>query len=504
MTWLLHWGIWLSFMLPRGTTIDLQPRKGWFVFALWQNDKDSTVGAIANARLVPTVLKGWGTQFYVDASNVSSNVTAALRQYGALVVTVQPSPNLTTDPALWPFWAADTSPGPICIRTVLGRPSLREATIVALWLRSSFTFHTIRDNYFQDPRREPHLWCAKAGGLPTALGTAMHSFLAAGAESAPTFMQDRLYPAIIPQTLCQDAYDCAQFHSLPVARRLGGFIGQHHNHLGVPGKLPIGPRGLWRRERACTRPAWLHLISQSFLPDGPMRRREIIDVLHSWLRNPNVLKVHLLGRNRSHFDQALAGLAADQQKRVVFVPLSRQMLYEDAFGYASSGAFADTPCMVLNSDISLGLGFNQLGWEYVEQLRPYLFSLSRHPSPHCMDGADECDVYVGSHDAFLFVPPISAAVRKRLAFRQNLKGSESALMLEVRHERKLWNPCRQLIIHHFHCTDERAWRDRLLPHGRRPPSTTVHRRVTLFVKPRDLPFPLSAGQAFNRSLLASH
>lgn len=45
------------------------------------------------------------------------------------------------------------------------------------------------------------------------------------------------------------------------------------------------------------------------------------------------------------------------------------MLYEDAFGYASSGAFADTPCMVLNSDISLGLGFNQLGWEYVEQLR---------------------------------------------------------------------------------------------------------------------------------------
>lgn len=52
------WGR-LSFMLPRGTTIDLQPRKGWFVFALWQNDKDSTVGAIANARLVPTVLKGW-------------------------------------------------------------------------------------------------------------------------------------------------------------------------------------------------------------------------------------------------------------------------------------------------------------------------------------------------------------------------------------------------------------------------------------------------------------
>lgn len=56
-------------------------------------------------------------------------------------------------------------------------PSLREATIVALWLRSSFTFHTIRDNYFQDPRREPHLWCAKAGGLPTALGTAMRSAL---------------------------------------------------------------------------------------------------------------------------------------------------------------------------------------------------------------------------------------------------------------------------------------------------------------------------------------
>eukprot|EP00667_Euglena_gracilis_P021138 EG_transcript_23080 len=159
------------------------------------------------------------------------------------------------------------------------------------------------------------------------------------------------------------------------------------------------------------------------------------------------------------------------------------MLYEDAFGYASA-ALNNALCMVLNSDIGLGVGFNLLGWEYLEHLRPYLLSLSRHPSPYCMaEEFDQCTTYRGSHDAFLFVPPIRPSALRRLAFRQNLFGAENALMHELRHERKLLNPCQQLHIHHFHCSNERAWHT-----GRA--AAPVHRRGCK-LWPQPLPFPVA-------------
>eukprot|EP00667_Euglena_gracilis_P034283 EG_transcript_58911 len=88
---LLLWQLWLGLVLPRASAMPVPPLAGRFVFALADNSSDSTVGAIENARLVPTIHLGWGTQFYVDATRVPAGVVAALRRHGAEVVPVQPA-----------------------------------------------------------------------------------------------------------------------------------------------------------------------------------------------------------------------------------------------------------------------------------------------------------------------------------------------------------------------------------------------------------------------------
>eukprot|EP00667_Euglena_gracilis_P011647 EG_transcript_11914 len=249
-------------------------------------------------------------------------------------------------------------------------------------------------------------------------------------------------------------------------------------------------------EAGCVRQDYLHLITSTPSLQSVNRRQASIEALHRNVRNPVVRRVHLLGEQPAEYAEAVAGLPPPLRAKTVFVPLDRPVLYADAFGYAASEALNNSLCLVMPSDVVVSTGFQALvPWRVgsIERLRPYLFALSAHPSDECLDQRNECWQYGGNHAAFLFVPPLRPAAVRRLAFRPADPNAAAAVMLLLKDERQLWNPCKLLVVHHLHClapaeTEEPPGYQQQQPPPSRQHSTQM--QVKVLVWPTDhLPRP---------------
>ena len=76
--------------------------------------------------------------------------------------------------------------------------------------------------------------------------------------------------------------------------------------------------------------------------------------------------------------------------------------------------------------------------------------------------------YHGSHDAFIFAPPMPKGFSAKLDFYQNRKGAENIVIYEFRQLKRfqLQNPCFQIILYHVHCTHERNYPEVSISRGR--------------------------------------
>jgi len=221
------------------------------------------------------------------------------------------------------------------------------------------------------------------------------------------------------------------------------------------GSEPVLRERTWRSGR--------HLIV-SYYEGGYTAERveEIRNVLLLNLRNPFLEKVHVFN------ETAVPGsiLADADTERLVLIPFKnfgRQPRYADLFRYANKVLERGSIAIIANSDIEIRsdikcarppdpdlnkVMFNQKG-------RRLILSLSRHPA-RC--GAakgeiNECLRYRGSHDAFVFAPPLESTLIEKLDFVQNKLGAENRLIWELRNASyRIANPCRLIKIFHHHCT----------------------------------------------------
>lgn len=208
------------------------------------------------------------------------------------------------------------------------------------------------------------------------------------------------------------------------------------------------------------------------------RVRELMETLRRNVENKLLHKVHVLwedespGTMREFFQHVSAG-------KMVLHRVRKQPTYHELFEYANGAVPRGDVAIIANSDIYFddslecvvgvdpGTRFIDPGYASESIKRPML-ALTRRRAAECGPEAfdyprssirDLCEHYIGSHDIFVFAPPLEHAVTRMLNHSQNLLGAENVVLWEVHRTRtwRLTNPCKLVFGYHLHCSQERTY-----------------------------------------------
>lgn len=228
------------------------------------------------------------------------------------------------------------------------------------------------------------------------------------------------------------------------------------------------------------------------------RQAEYDECLLRNLAHPQILQVHVLLENcsdKNALDMIVSSSEASVSEKLLTVILGRQMKYSDAFEYGNNHLEGQI-AVVLNADIFVGSDLDDLLRHQKELFEfgvPTVLSLTRHESHICDSLKDEpprsfqgqsqrqsqgaaqpgkhhhhwcgCPLfrgrpnYFGSHDSFLFVPPLKQGVLTSCHHLQNRWGAEHKVINELlRHGYEVQNPSISLRTYHNHISDIHPWR----------------------------------------------
>ena len=197
------------------------------------------------------------------------------------------------------------------------------------------------------------------------------------------------------------------------------------------------------------------------------RRNEIWSSITNNIAHKFVKKVHLMFEGGDAAQ--LPPLKENLKEKLVVVPVDAQPTYKRFFEYANRVLLRGTIAVVLNADIYIGEGFGCLrpparnsSWDNGNgKIRRVAFALSRWPEKSCRRDALKCAPsnyetftgHHGSHDAFVFAPPLPQAVLNGTDHVQNRFGAENVVVFELMAAGYyVTNPCRILKTYHRHCT----------------------------------------------------
>lgn len=114
-------------------------------FSLWGDDPKYCIGAIKNAKLTNQIYPGWISRFYCGKS-VPTNIIEQLRVIQNCEVLIMNELGNWSG-MFWRFLAASDSDVEVMIsRDCDSRLNLREKSAVDQWIKSSNTFHIMRDH----------------------------------------------------------------------------------------------------------------------------------------------------------------------------------------------------------------------------------------------------------------------------------------------------------------------------------------------------------------------
>lgn len=134
-------------------------------FSLWGAEPLYTEGAVANARLMPTIYPGWTCRVYHDDS-VPAATLAALSGLAVELVAMAPGSG-PVQGLYWRFLASDDpAVGRFVCRDCDSRINRREAAAVAAWIASGRDFHVMRDHVLHTEVVMAGMWGGRAGVLP--------------------------------------------------------------------------------------------------------------------------------------------------------------------------------------------------------------------------------------------------------------------------------------------------------------------------------------------------
>jgi hypothetical protein len=216
----------------------------------------------------------------------------------------------------------------------------------------------------------------------------------------------------------------------------------------------------------------LHLITTYFSGTYSSERLgEIQACLAHNLANPHLRKIHIL------FEGSPPPISADS--KLVLTKMSHQPTYAELFDYANGFLKRGAVAIIANADVyfddSLRCvqppqpGTPRFALEKQQRgglgKRPF-YGLTRRHAPECGDKPDYlkiydlCEQYIGSHDAFIFAPPVAESIVKQLNHTQNAGlGAENVVIWALNHsgEWRGFNPCDLVLAYHLHCSQERAY-----------------------------------------------
>lgn len=195
------------------------------------------------------------------------------------------------------------------------------------------------------------------------------------------------------------------------------------------------------------------------------RIQELRDILWTNLANEHLTAVHVILDSIDMENDYIQNVSQTFQHKLILVRMNpgvSQPTYACLFGYANRVLSRGSIGMISNSDIIIGNSIKctrevtpASSVVYNQTERRLVLALSRHPAP-C--GArkgeyDECFGYRGSHDTFIFAPPLSPSMISRLDFVQNRLGAENRLLAEMRDKAgyRVANPCGTIKVTHLHC-----------------------------------------------------
>jgi hypothetical protein len=217
--------------------------------------------------------------------------------------------------------------------------------------------------------------------------------------------------------------------------------------------------------------AGIHLITTFFKGSYHKERvNELIESLRRNIKNPYIEAVHVLyERDNPRADLQKTNVRDLLDTKLVTMKVPQQPTYFRLFGYANAALERGSIAIVANSDIyfdktlvklKFGAPKNDTNWRSA-------MALSRSHSADCgkeddWNGIfDLCSTYIGSHDAFIFAPPVPDFVLKNSRHTQNHFGAENIIVFGFIWARgfrgHLSNPCKRIRAIHLHCSAERHY-----------------------------------------------
>ena len=216
----------------------------------------------------------------------------------------------------------------------------------------------------------------------------------------------------------------------------------------------------------------VNLLTTYYHSDNEQRQSELNYALEMNTMNAFIDRVHVWTASGENASLPLAS------RKILEIRASNQPHYLDFFEYANYFLKGEI-VIVQNADIF----WTDDSLRQISNLkRGTVFALSRHsnasklPITQCEDqtirhNQNLCINYVGSHDVFIFVPPIDPSIVRNFDFRQNtwyyryiillktyigFRGAENYIIEALRYGgMTVENPCLDLRAYHAHCSNER-------------------------------------------------
>ena len=221
------------------------------------------------------------------------------------------------------------------------------------------------------------------------------------------------------------------------------------------------PPQTWRNN------AGVHLVTSFFKGTyKPKRVAELLESLRRNLENPHFEAVHILWEDVNPRGE-LGEIG--KSSRLVTMKVKNQPTYQKFFMYCNIFLARGAIAIVANSDLyfdksirnlKFGSPGNRTDWRSA-------MALSRRHAPECGEKNDWrgtydlCEHYIGSHDAFIFAPPVPEFVIRETKHTQNHFGAENivvwAFLWSKYYKGNVINPCQRILAYHRHCVPERHY-----------------------------------------------
>jgi hypothetical protein len=200
----------------------------------------------------------------------------------------------------------------------------------------------------------------------------------------------------------------------------------------------------------------INLITSFFIKQNDtLSNQEMEMCLQTNLNNPYIKKIHLLQDGTYNFTGFI------NNEKIVATDIHSRITVKDAIRYANAFLQGEVS-IISNSDIYYDDTIKNLLLLYESQDITRSYAISRRRTYRRLpdgelspktDGNDKdhCELYQGSHDAFIFISPLPEELADELPIFLGMPGLDNRIIYQFRTNGiHVTNPCRVIKIWHVH------------------------------------------------------